>query len=230
MNDKYKKNRGMAGTIMILLIFGLLMSISTAYMKMVQTEIEIQSMVDNSDRAVDAAFSGISYAMAIAQNNRSMFDDSVAACASRTYITSKTFSRWSVTGSAIEIPTGTLYDNPKVQTLVASVPSDWLFLNEKLTNFKIDEQTASPPYHFRVTSYPARGTTNTANPLKLIIKSQGRYLTYASDQKTVLATYSAQLIAECRVATASKRLQLGRYRMMTWENSDAKFFSAVMYD
>ena len=37
---KTPQKTGQAGIIMIMLIFGLLMTVSTAYMKMVQTEVE----------------------------------------------------------------------------------------------------------------------------------------------------------------------------------------------
>ncbi len=217
--------RGMAGTIMVLLIFGLLMSVSTAYMKMVQTEIEVQTMVDHTDRAVDAAFSGINYAIAVAQTNKSMFENSVAACASRTYITSFSNSNW----SEIQMPSGTSWNNTKVKTLVASVPSDWLFLNKQLTNYLVDDQSASPPYHFRVTSYPATSATAVADPSKFIIKSQGRFLTYDSTKTYVLATFTAQIIAECKINFARKVVQLSRYRLTGYDATDTKFYKSTAY-
>ncbi len=224
MAIKSEKN-GQAGIIMIMLIFGLLMTVSTAYMKMVQTEVDIQSMVDHSDRAADAAFSGINYAIALAQKNRSMFDDSIDAIASRTYIVSSTSSNW----SPVQIPSGVTWDNAKVRTLVASVPPDWIFLNEKLENYLIDSQTASPPYFFRVTSYPATSTTNVATTALLLIKAQGRYYNYSDKNKTeIIGTFSAQLIAECKVVFKRKILQLNRYRYMPFQ-SDSDFFKYSPY-
>lgn len=222
---KTPQKTGQAGIIMIMLIFGLLMTVSTAYMKMVQTEVEVQSMVDNSDRAMDAAFSGINYAIALAQKNRSMFDNSIPAVASRTYVTSFANSTW----SPIEIPSGTIWNNARVKTLVASVPSDWIFLNQTLDNYFIDSQTASPPYFFRVTSYPATSTTNVATTAILLIKSQGRYYNYSDSNKTtIIGTYSAQLIAECKVIFNRKILQLNRYRYMPFQK-DADFFKYSPY-
>ena len=224
MAIKSEKN-GQAGIIMIMLIFGLLMTVSTAYMKMVQTEVDIQSMVDHSDRAADAAFSGINYAIALAQKNRSMFDDSIDAIASRTYIVSSTSSNW----SPVQIPSGVTWDNAKVRTLVASVPPDWIFLNEKLENYLIDSQTASPPYFFRVTSYPATSTTNVGTTALLLIKAQGRYYNYSDKNKTeIIGTFSAQLIAECKVVFKRKILQLNRYRYMPFQ-SDSDFFKYSPY-
>lgn len=229
MAIKSEKN-GQAGIIMIMLIFGLLMTVSTAYMKMVQTEVDIQSMVDHSDRAADAAFSGINYAIALAQKNRSMFDDDIYAVASRTYIASFTSdpsngSDW----TPIQIPAGVTWSKAKVKTLVASVPSDWVFLNEKLENYLIDSQTASPPYFFRVTSYPATSTTNVATTALLLIKAQGRYYNYSDKNKTeIIGTFSAQLIAECKVVFKRKILQLNRYRYMPFQ-SDSDFFKYSPY-
>ncbi|HNX77074.1 MAG TPA: hypothetical protein PLM07_19240 [Candidatus Rifleibacterium sp.] len=222
---KTPQKTGQAGIIMIMLIFGLLMTVSTAYMKMVQTEVEVQGMVDNSDRAMDAAFSGISYAIAIAQSNNSMFINNVDAVASRTYITSFASSTW----GPVQIPSGITWNNAKVRTLVASVPSDWMFLNETLNNYTMDSQSASPPYFFRVNSYPATGTTAVATTAILLIKSQGRYYNYSDNSKTtIIATYSAQLIAECKVIFERKILQLSRYRFMPFQNN-TEFFKYSPY-
>ena len=222
---KETQKHGQAGIIMIMLIFGLLMTVSTAYMKMVQTETEVQGMVDHSDRAMDAAFSGINYAIAIAQSNKSMFTNSVDAVASRTYVTSFASSTW----SPVQIPSGVTWNNAKVRTLVASVPSDWIFLNETLEHYLIDSQTASPPYFFRVTSYPATSTTSVATTAVMLIKSQGRYYQYSDANKTsIISTFSAQLIAECKVIFNRKILQLNRYRYMPFQD-DTKFFEYSPY-
>jgi len=214
--EKENKKRGQAGIIMIMLIFGLLMTVSTAYMKMVQTEVEVQGMVDNSDRAMDAAFSGISYAIAIAQSNKSMFINDVNAVASRTYIIASTtsLSDWTSLNAA--------WTTTKVNK-VASVPADWLFLNETLDLYKINEQAASPPYFFRVTSYPAPSSSEIASPPVYLIKSQGRFLHYSDDKATVLATFSAQLIAECKIMFNRKIVQLYRYRYMPFQKDDDFF-------
>ncbi len=217
---KPAQKTGQAGIIMIMLIFGLLMTVSTAYMKMVQTEVAVQNMVDQSDRAMDAAFSGINYAIAIAQENRSMFDSNVAAVASRTYVINSTNSHWTNINAAW---TSVAIDK------VASVPSDWLFLNEKLELYRINEQTASPPYYFRVTSFPAASTTAIADPEKYLIKAQGRYLQFSDDKTTVLATFSTQLIAECKINFQRKVVQLSRYRYMVYQTTDANFFKSQSY-
>lgn len=209
----------MAGTIFVLLIFGLLMSVSTAYIKMVQTETEVQTMVDYSDRAFDAAFSGVNYAIALAQANRDMFDNTPEATASRTYVISAA-SNWTSVNAA--------WTSTKIDA-VASVPSDWLFLNDKLSLYYINESSASPPYHFRVTSFPVASSTAIADPEKYLIKCQGRYLTYSDDNTTVLATFSAQIIAECKVNFNRKVIQLQRFRYMTYSTTNSDFFKAIPY-
>jgi len=218
MNSHSKS--GQVGLIMVMLIFGLLMTVSMAYMKMVQTEIEVQNMSDHTDRAVDAAFSGVNYAIALSQTNRNTFINSTAAVASRTYVIHSTASDWTGINS---------YWTSTRRNQVASVPSDWLFLNESLTNYFVNETTASPPYHFRVTSYPAASSTAYTDPQKFLIKSQGRFLNYTDDRKTVLATFTAQLIAECEINFNRKLVQLRRYRFMPFENDNNKFFKATTY-
>lgn len=216
---KPSQKTGQAGIIMIMLIFGLLMTVSTAYMKMVQTEVQVQSMVDQSDRAMDAAFSGINYAIAIAQENRSMFDNSIDAVASRTYVISSTYSNWTSINAA--------WDSAKINK-VASVPADWLFLNEKLELYRVNDEIASPPYYFRVTSFPAASSTAIADPEKYLIKAQGRYFQFSDDKTTVLATFSTQLIAECKINFKRKVAQLSRYRYMIFQ-TDTNFFKSNNY-
>lgn len=224
MQEKTSQNRGMAGTIMVMLIFGLLMTVSTAYMTMVNTEIQVQGFIDNTDRAVDAAFSGINYGIAIAQRNFAVFDNSIAGVSKRTYIIASTtsLSNWTSVDSG--------WVTARVNA-VASVPSDWLFLNEKLANYLINDETASPPYQFRVTSFPAATSTTgvEADPAKYLIKAQGRFLTYADDKKSVVATFTAQLIAECKIDFSRKLVQLSRYRFMPYESAPSKFFKAIPY-
>ena len=165
---------------------------------------------------MDAAFSGICYAIAISQINISMFINDVNAVASRTYIIASTtsLSDWTSLNAA--------WTTTKVNK-VASVPADWLFLNETLDLYKINEQAASPPFFFRVTSYPAPSSSEIASPPVYLIKSQGRFLHYSDDKATVLATFSAQLIAECKIMFNRKIVQLYRYRYMPFQKGNDFF-------
>ena len=71
MRNYYKK--GSIAITIVMLVFCLLMSVSMSYHKTIQTETMIQNNVNFSDRAVDAAFSGINYAMAVIQSNKKVF-------------------------------------------------------------------------------------------------------------------------------------------------------------
>ncbi|NCB39050.1 MAG: hypothetical protein EOM80_09790 [Erysipelotrichia bacterium] len=207
---------GMAGTVMILLIFGLLMSISTAYIKMVQTETEMQGMLDHSDRALDAAFSGLSYAMAVAQTKKEMFDDTTSAISQRYYFVSS-YSKWSTIHTS--------YSDTYITNLIAKIPSDWLFLDEELALYSTAN---NPPYQFRVTSYP--GVTGaTPDPSIYLIKAQGKYIVYADDQITVDKSFTAQVIGECSIDFKRQIVRLKRYRYMRYESDDAEFFKARAY-
>lgn len=213
----YTNKSGMAGTIMILLIFGLLMSISTAYVKMVQTETEMQGMMDHSDRAFDAAFSGLSYAMSVAQKNKSMFKESASDIKERYYFVNA-LSDWT--------PISTSMSSSFIQSLSGIIESDWLFLNENLTLYT--DITNNPPYHFRVTSYPVF-TAGTLDPETYLIKAQGKYIVYADDQTTIDRTFTSQLIGECKIDFKKQIVRLHRYRYMQYESDDADFFKASVY-
>ena len=69
--------RGSIGITIVMLVFCLLMSVSMSYQKTIQTETIIQNNVNYSDRAMDAAFSGVNYAMAVIQSNKKVFARSV---------------------------------------------------------------------------------------------------------------------------------------------------------
>ena len=73
MKANNKHNRGSIALTVVMLVFGLLMSISMAYHKMIQTEQMIQDISDEHDRAMDAAFSGINYGMSVIQNTKEVF-------------------------------------------------------------------------------------------------------------------------------------------------------------
>ena len=75
---KQKNKRGSIGITIVMLVFCLLMSVSMSYQKTIQSETLVQNNVNYSDRAVDAAFSGVNYAMAVIQSNKKVFADTGA--------------------------------------------------------------------------------------------------------------------------------------------------------
>lgn len=210
-----KEPRGMAGTIMVILVFGLLISISTAYIKMVQTETQVQGMIDNSDRALDAAFSGVNFVITVAQSQKQMFDQSLVA--QRRYFTrtSPVGSDWAGIGLTFSAVT---YTN--------ATSSDWFFLNESLSLFDYgDTGNSTKPYHFRAISYP-HTIGSVIQSDSYIIKSQGRFLIY--NGTTVTATYTSQIVAECAIKFNRKVIQLKRWRYMPLQ-TDTDFFKADRY-
>ena len=221
---KIEKPRGMAGTILVILIFGLLVSISTAYIKMVQTETQVQGMIDNSDRALDAAFSGVNMVIAILQSQKGKvpFENDPSIAKSRIYFIRP--SHLSTDWSLINIS-----NLDTASTFVNATSSDWFYLNENLDLFDYGETGSSTkPYQFRVHSYPGTDAGGTIVPASYTIKSQGRFLVYDSNRTTVLATYTAQVIADCAIDFTRKVIQLKRWRYMPYEDN-ASFAKAVYY-
>lgn len=212
----------MAGTIMVIMIFGLLISISTAYIKMVQTETQVQGMIDHSDRALDAAFSGVNLVMAVAQGQKIMFTNDASTAKERRYfIRPGGFGATDWGGLNILAPTTAVYNN--------ATSSDWFYLNDNLSLFSYgDTGSSTKVYHFRVTSYPGTDNVGTIIPASYTIKAQGRFLVYSEDQVTVMATYTSQIIAECEINFVRKVIQLKHWRHMAFQ-TDNDFYKAIRY-
>lgn len=214
------KPQGMAGTILVIMVFGLMVSISTAYIKMVQTETQVQGLIDNSDRALDAAFSGVNFVMAVCQGQKLMFENDATKAKERRYFIrpSHLSTDWSLLNVA-NLDTSSIYKN--------ATDSDWFFLNDHLSLFDYgDTASSTKPYQFRVVSYPSTDGAGIILPASYIIKSQGRFLTYSSN--IVTATFTSQIIAECEVNFTRKVIQLKRWRHMPVQASDT-FPLAVRY-
>lgn len=198
---------------MVVMIFGFLMTISTAYLKMVQTEMEVQGMVDQSDRAMDAAFSGMSYAMAVAQTKSEMFLNDPLKAKDRYYFIGPS-TNWV---ASLGFPNLGIFPN--------ATSTDWLFLNESLMLFE-NTDTATQAYRFRVHSYPGVISAGNIAPGSYTIKVQGQYRAF--EGTSVMSTFSAQLIAQCEILFNNKVIQLKRWRQMQYE-TDAGFFKASNY-
>jgi hypothetical protein len=202
--------KGNAGTIMIIMIFGFLVTVSTAYMELVQSETKVQSMMNHSDKALDAAFSGVQYAMAVAQSEPSMFINDVNEIPNRIYFASSTpATAW----------------NPNSATNTTTFEPDWFYYVgsfTQLTSMELYNKT-SKPYMFRVISY-ASHTASMLNPEEYIIKSQGKYIDYADDNNTLVRNeYKAQIIALVKIDFDRKILKLTGWRQMKYQ-SDADFY------
>lgn len=195
----FYNKRGSIGITIVMMVFCFLMSISMAYQKSVQTENMIRKGSDYTDRAFDAAFSGINYAMASIQASKDVFY-AKKICITPTPSSGdiNILSRWvnlSETGSF-----DNYYDEDrKINGSPEGAPS-----MEKI-----------PPYRFIVScntnSYYETGS-GTSVKQYILIKSYGEYLKYEEDK--IVATYSAQLMAECLIDKNSRTISLKRYRRM----------------
>jgi hypothetical protein len=210
------ERKGNAGTIMVIMILGFLMTITTAYMKMVQTESEIQTMIDNSDRALDAAFSGVQYAMSVAQTRKEMFINDVTLVKDRIYfIDSAQTPDWDPTA-----------DDPNT-TYTATFTTDWFFFDGDMNFMEIDDNL-NKPYVFRVTTY-ASHTASVLITDEYIIKSQGKYIEYSDDNVNIINEYKAQVIAVVGIDFTRKTLRLKAWRQMPFQTSDSDFFAVTEF-
>jgi ribosomal protein L25 (general stress protein Ctc) len=58
---------------------------------------------------------------------------------------------------------------------------------------------------------------------KYMVKAQGNYLVYETGTMDVVATHSAQLLAELSIDASKKQIFLKKYRIMPYQN-DAVFY------
>lgn len=202
------KRRGMAGIITVVLIMALLMSVSISYLKMMEVEGQVQEMSDSAERAADAAFAGVSYAMAIAQGTKDTFKGA-GYLDKRPYLVEPGGNAALAGGLARA-------------ALALPIDSRWLYLDENMA--LVDEEETRPPYRFRAMSYPCLvNASTTIDSNRYMVKAQGNYMYYETGTDEVVGTFTAQIVAELFVASGSKRLYLRRYRPVPYQ-SDARFF------
>jgi hypothetical protein len=207
---QFKKKSGMVGTVVAVVILSLLMSISMAFMKVVQTESQVVEAIDYTDRAMDAAFSGIEYAVSIMQSTRETFKSGFEK--KRPYLVQDKTNIDTIWGT-ISDKTEANYDR--------LIDTDWIFVDEDMDFLDIDDG-ADKPYQFRAISYPANNGSNAIDPDRFYVKSQGLYLELATDG-TVQNTFKFQMIAEISVDSVRKILKIVNWRRTDYEN-DANFF------
>ena len=198
--------KGSIGITIVMLVFCLLMSVSMSYHKTIQTESLIQNNINYSDRAVDAAFSGVNYAMAVIQSNKKVF------AANPVKVTFTTANKSE--------------NNYKSQWInLASAATFTTYLDD---DRKEDQQKQHPPYRFKIA---CADNSYNSNVTKVIIKSYGEYIKY-DENDIIVASYSAQLMAECLIATPTKTIRLNRYRRMHPQDTEDSntFFSFSNYD
>ncbi|MBP5469711.1 MAG: hypothetical protein J6Z11_10770, partial [Candidatus Riflebacteria bacterium] len=182
---KVINKKGTIGITIVMLVFCMLMAVSMSYHKTLQTERIIKSNVNYSDRAMDAAFSGVNYAMAVIQSEKAVFS---------TDATHK---------NVLFLQPGSTSAGNIVKI------SQWITLatTSTFSNYydedRKDDKKQLPPYRFKVSC-----TTDSYSDDKktVLIKSYGEYLKY--DEDKVIATYSAQIMAECDINTVTRTLSL----------------------
>lgn len=203
--------KAMAGTMTIILILGLLMTVSVSYLKVMDVEGLVQEMSDYSDRAEDAAFSGVSYAMAVAQSSREVFKGKTAN------------QKWPyiLNPTIIADTYSETYNGINIASLSNKIESQWIYLNETMKVVD-DEEVTTPPYRFRVITYPYFKDGG-YDESKYMVKAQGNYLVYETGTMDVVATHSAQLLAELSIDASKKQMFLKKYRRMPYQN-DTDFY------
>ena len=98
------------------------MTVSVSYLKVMDVEGLVQEMSDYSDRAEDAAFSGVSYAMAVAQSSREVFKGETAN-QKWPYIVNPTIIAGTYSGT---------YNGIIISFLSNKIESQWIYLNETI--------------------------------------------------------------------------------------------------
>lgn len=218
----FKSKNGMAGIVTVVLIMALLASVATSYIKLMQTENSVTVFSEQHQKAADAAFCGISYAMAQLQTQSKLFKSS-SSVKDRKYIVKS--GKTSLNG--IDITNG--------------VDSKWNYMDN--TNMIIDSDEVrdkKPPYMFRVFTYPTKAIYDEKNDedekesigatayskIYYMIKSQGLYLEYDdpnSDSREVIATHTAQYLAQLKIDRTQKRVFLYRYKPVPYQ-ADNEFY------
>ncbi|MBI3039199.1 hypothetical protein HYY75_09155 [bacterium] len=184
--------RGIAGLVVVILVLGFMMAISTSYVAMIRVETSGNDAMGNQDRARFAAFAGVSYVLAQLQATSSTFLNGPGSYTERVYFA-----------------TGPLAFGPSFPTIATS---QYLFLDSPLAAQEGETASASL---FRVCSY-----YDTATPSAYYVKSIGVFRDIDIDTGTIIATWQAQVLARLRVATPTKTISLESYIPMQLEPDD----------
>ncbi len=208
----YNRKKGTIGITIVMLVFGLLMAVAMSYHKTLQTETLVQNNSNYSDRAMDAAFSGVNYAMALLQSDKRVFK-----------------------GDKIYLIRS---DSANGASDVIKV--DWISLNQEFENYLDEDRKKNvsetdknnqkiPPYRFIVScSYnltknyvPLNGDTT---KIVIYIKSMGEYIKYeGNDEETTESPekeFRAQILAKCVIDTSLKTIVLKSYKRVMLSNLD----------
>lgn len=192
--------KGTIGITVVMLVFCLLMSVAMSYHKTIQTETLIKNQSDYSDRALDAAFSGVNYAMALLQSDKRVFS-----------------------GEKIYLISENSPENSE------TIRMDWINLSQDFDNY-FDENRVNPklpPYRF-IVSCPSNATLNYKvedSKTIIYIKSIGEYIRYEENEagtgEEEIGRYRAQIIAKCLINSNTRTIILKSYKKGNLQKLDA---------
>lgn len=209
MAQNHYLRKGSIGITVVMLVFCYLMSVTMAYHKQLQTETLVQKQADYSDKAMDAAFSGINYAIATIQAEKKVF---------------------SGTKKVLFLESAASQTSRSTNT---TIKSEWVCLdkNMQFSNYYSDktrmngseiEADRNPPYRFKVGCDEDFYTDSDT----ICIKSIGEYIQYNGEDK--IASFTAQIMAECKLDKVAKTIRIKKYRKMN--PNESKLFKFTAYN
>ena len=197
----YNKKKGSIGITVIMLVFCLLMSVAMSYHKTIQTETMVKKQGDYSERAMDAAFSGVNYAMSLIQADKRVFSGT------KIYLVDK--------------------DNTTTDDKFKKM--DWINLSQTFDNYFDDNRLNQklPPYRF-IVSCPQDSTLNYKvedSKTYIFIKSIGEYIKYEENEdgsgEEEIGKYRAQIIAKCLINDNTRTIILKKYKKVSLQHIDS---------
>jgi hypothetical protein len=236
--------RGMAGIIIAVIVLSMLMLFSTSITKMVQTEIAIQSSVDHSKRAMDAAFSGVQYAISFMQTQREIYKSDQASAKKRIYFVTDPTDITTIWPPTLNLSTYRnkddypnlrrafwIYLDQNIEYLYGMTTGTGVDLDGNLIIDSIDEidaaDTDEKEYQFRALSYPI-DTAGQIDTNYFLVKSQGKYIVFNDDDTTSDKEFKFQIIAKVKIQrNLKKQLKLESWKRMKFqEDADFEKFTA----
>ena len=206
-------NRGMLGIVIMVIILSLIMSAATSYMMIIQTESKSVSSIDYTDRAMDAAFSGVQYGMAISQLKKALF--APAQLKERVYMVEY------VGANCLDDIWGQISDTDDTHYPNLLV-SNWIYLNHDFAALNDDNNPTHKPYFFKLAIYP-KNISGAIATYSYYIKSQAKYLLYNQDW-SVKRDYKFQMLALIKIDIKKRRQRLLKWKRQNWQGTGATFF------
>ena len=212
LRKQAKSTRAMAGLVIMILVMGFMMAISSGNVIIVQNEIQITSANTNPDRAQAAAWSGLMFYMGVLYATETTF---LSGPVNRVHFLSETINGRNATASAgQQIATfspGLAITFPVIATSV------WIYASSTaiLDTDTYPEVLASSSL-FMIKSYVDHRSVASFSRY-LYVKSLGAYREFGSDPTVPVASYYSQLIARIEVDTTRSMLTLERVMPMPVE-------------